>query len=391
MPDRPLVIIHGWSDNFASFKPLANRIADRLKYTPGQIRNINLGDYITLDDEVTFDDVVVAMSRAWAREKLPTEPGGTDVIVHSTGGLLVRDWLSRKYKGGEVPIKHLLMLAPANFGSPLAHKGRSYYGRLIKGSKKGKKLFQTGTHILQGLELASPYSWQLAARDRFGKEDYYGKGRILCTVLVGNSGYSGIAAATYDEGTDGTVRASTANMNCAFLQTDYSRDPRRPRYDIAASRGKTAFAVLDGENHSTIACKDGGPVHPSTLEAIIGALTVDDEAFDVWCKKLETHTRSVMKAAEDANDVNKFGYQNMVFLVQDSLGKFVEDYFLEFTDNHGDEGAFAGFFHGDVINTVPGPRGGRSTRSRGKRRLRARRSCSRTTAPRSTGSRPPSC
>ena len=85
------------------------------------------------------------------------------------------------------------MLAPANFGSPLAHTGRSVIGRAVKGWK-GTRLFETGAQILKGLELASSYSWELAEQDLFSAHAPLGDGSLLCTVLVGNSGYSGIAA-----------------------------------------------------------------------------------------------------------------------------------------------------------------------------------------------------
>ena len=75
------------------------------------------------------------------------------------------------------------MLAPANFGSPLAHKGRALLGRAIKGFGSG---FETGTHILRSLEMASPYTWELAERDRFGA-NVFSRDGVRCTVIVGNS------------------------------------------------------------------------------------------------------------------------------------------------------------------------------------------------------------
>ncbi|MGV8690956.1 hypothetical protein ACV35Z_33425, partial [Pseudomonas aeruginosa] len=48
----------------------------------------------------------------------------------------------------------------------LAHKGRSFIGRVLKGWNRF--VGQTGTQVLKGLELGSPYSWQLAERDLFG-------------------------------------------------------------------------------------------------------------------------------------------------------------------------------------------------------------------------------
>ena len=121
MSDRPVVILHGWSDVSTSFEPLAKLL--RAKLGSPNISFIHLVDYISMEDEVRFDDIASAMEVAWKRESLPTEAGSVDAIVHSTGGLVIRDWLQRNYRPDKAPIKHLVMLAPPNFGSPLAHKG----------------------------------------------------------------------------------------------------------------------------------------------------------------------------------------------------------------------------------------------------------------------------
>ncbi|MGV8364783.1 alpha/beta hydrolase, partial [Pseudomonas aeruginosa] len=108
---------------------------------------------------------------------LSRAPRTVDVVVHSTGALVLRDWLTRHFDPASAPVKRFLMLAPANFGSPLAHKGRSFIGRVLKGWNRF--VGQTGTQVLKGLELGSPYSWQLAERDLFGAEAWYGAGRLL--------------------------------------------------------------------------------------------------------------------------------------------------------------------------------------------------------------------
>ena len=48
-----------------------------------------------------------------------------DMIVHSTGGLVARAWLTTHYRGRaqDCPLKRLVMLAPANYGSKLAATG----------------------------------------------------------------------------------------------------------------------------------------------------------------------------------------------------------------------------------------------------------------------------
>jgi triacylglycerol esterase/lipase EstA (alpha/beta hydrolase family) len=54
--------------------------------------------------------------------------------VHSTGSLVLRAWLTH-YADRRDRLKHFIGLAPANFGSPMAHKGRSWLGAIFKGNK----------------------------------------------------------------------------------------------------------------------------------------------------------------------------------------------------------------------------------------------------------------
>ena len=342
---KPLIIIHGWSDAASSFQGLANHIAEA-----GQrdIHLINLANYISMDDSIFMDDLVVCLQRAWQRHNLPLDPFSVDVIVHSTGALIIRDWITRYFTPTTVPIKHLLMLAPANFGSPLAQKGRALIGRIIEGMHS-RKLFETGSHILKALEIASPYTWQLAQKDRFGRYNFYGPGRILCTVLVGNQGYSGIRAAANEPGTDGTVRLSTANMNASQLEVDFHLDPSKPYYRFKKSRGITAFAVMAGENHSTIAGKEGGPINQQTLPHILQSLAVTDDDFNAWCKQLDSDTTTVM--AQHDTTLATQGFQNTVCRLQDQFERLIADYFIEFYAGV-DHDWLSAHFHADIIQSV---------------------------------------
>lgn len=337
---KPLVIIHGWSDNSRSFQKLAHALEEKLQRPAKQI---NLADYVSMDDEVTFDDLVVAMMVAWRKHQLPETPASVDVVVHSTGGLIIRDWLVRYFTAVTAPIDHLVMLAPANFGSPLAHKGQAFYSRIVKGLKS-KKPFQVGEKLLQGLELASDYGWQLAMKDRFGRENFYHAKKVLCTVLIGNKGYSGIASAANEDGSDGTVRISSANLNCNLFDVDFSENALKPEYQMISSKGSVAFGVLDGENHSTIAFKDRGPNNPKTLDYIIKGLTVLREDFPAWCQQLKeslTEMHSVMS-----------GYQNTVFFVHDQFDFHIKDYFLEFYTKKHTTHWLTNLFYEDAIKKV---------------------------------------
>lgn len=319
-----LIIIHGWSDTHKSFARLGRRlVADGV--VP-EVAHVRLGDYVSLDDDVTFDDLIHALQIAWTREQLPTAPRSVDVVVHSTGGLVLRYWMTTFFNPSTNPIKRLLMLAPANFGSPLAHKGRSFVGRVVKGFKSERR-FQTGTHILKGLELASPFSWELSQRDRFGSETWYGPGRVLCTVLVGTSGYSGISAAANENGTDGTVRVSTAHLNPALVTFDFSADPQEPKLSFQEANGPTAFARISKDNHSTIALNDSGPKNARTLDFIREALQVNDSAFPTFANMLDEFSNA--ERADGAARSFTQAYQNTVVRLTDNMDAFVSDFFLE--------------------------------------------------------------
>ena len=344
---KPLVILHGWSDNSESFKPLATILQQQLQ-RPAMI--INLADYLTLDDAVTYDDVVAAMMNAWQFNKLPLSPRSVDAVVHSTGGLVIRDWLSRNFIPELAPIENLVMLAPANFGSPLAHKGNAFFGRVLNGFT-GDKIFQVGENLLKGLELASPYTWQLAMKDSFSSYLFYNKQNILCTILVGNTGYTGISAAANENGSDGTVRLATANLNCAWLSADFSIDPHKPTYKLTTSNNTIAFGIMDKENHRTIAGKEEGFQNPNTLKNILKGLTLNRDQFDEWCQTLAVD--NVALQAKQQNYDYKHGFQNTVFSVYDQFNQRVEDYFIEFYANEEPvAGWFAGLFHQDIIETT---------------------------------------
>ena len=326
-----IVLLHGWSDRSESFKPLVRELG-RLGLR--DIVPIHLGDYVSMDDDVTFEDIVQAMQAAWKKAGLPTTPRSVDVIVHSTGALVIRHWMTLCFKPETNPVRRLLMLAPANFGSHLAHKGVSFLGRIVKGFKS-ERLFHTGEKILRGLELASPFTWELARKDRLqDAARWYGPGRVLATVLVGTDGYGGISAAANTNGSDGTVLVSTANLDPAFVRFDFASDPGQPRMTMLGSNGRTAFCRMPKENHGTIACKDDGPKNPATLQLIRQALSVDDAGFEAHCQALAA-LNAQHRRAEQGKAYTQ-GYQNVVIYVEDDQGRPVRDYFVEvFAKQHG--------------------------------------------------------
>ena len=334
-----------------------------------------------MEDEVRFDDITTAMEVAWHDRGLPQRPGSVNAIVHSTGALVIRDWLQRNYGPESAPIKNLVMLAPANFGSPLAHKGRSFIARVYKGfiaKRPEGRPFETGTHILKGLELASPYTWDLASRDRFGPGGkMYGPGNVLCTVLVGNTGYRGISSIANEKGSDGTVRVSTANMDCARIEASFPANPNvvghDVEYSIEESSGLTAFGVMDGYDHGKITLshrrerslawvekqttRDAG-----LFDHIVRALTVTDDEFAAWRQELANNNDKLLPTQVKGGG-KKHGFQNTVVRVQDQYGAGVPDYLLEFYEKDDDRGKIAELVHATAIENVHKYSGDQSYRS----------------------------
>ncbi|MEZ5553022.1 MAG: alpha/beta hydrolase [Pseudomonadales bacterium] len=320
-----IVILHGWSDSEESFRPLARWLTGQDLDTP--IQEIRLGDYLTLDDDVTFADLTAALERAWDDVGLSRQARSVDVIVHSTGALVIRDWMSGLQ--GDNPVRRLLMLAPANFGSPLARLGSSMIGRVFKGFRSERR-FHTGTRILKGLEMASPYSVGLAAKDLFGNRSVFAAGGVLCTVLVGVEGYKGIRAVANKPGTDGTVYIATANLNAARLTVDFAADPQQPVYRLTRSNGRAAFARVPGHNHTTITLSEGAD--DEYLTALIrSALTVTDQTFAAHCARLEAADAQVPPGAGAAagGGGGPRRLQNTVLHVHDDVDADVDDFFLE--------------------------------------------------------------
>lgn len=351
MPSKPLVILHGWSDSAESFRPLA-RFFER--EGGRDVALIRLGDWLSLNDEVTYLDLATAMQEAWRSRRLPTSRRSVDVVVHSNGALVVRQWLTLLHAPDDNPVDHLLMLAPANYGSPLAHKGRAFYGRIIKGWRTG---FQTGTWLLNGMELGSAYTFDLAEADVLSRSHWYGRNRIKATVLVGNTGYRGVRAAANEDGGDGTVRISGANLDARRMTADFSRSGEPVwRVDTPSSAHRTAFAILDGDNHGSIIMKDANePRNDQARDLFLRAVSVTAGQWDGWCDELGRIRKRVEDQATHRRDSEHHLYQNTIVRVRDDVGNPVPDYFVEFYEHDSDTSALGRFFHRDVLRKVHRP------------------------------------
>src|SRR6185436_11614715 len=137
MPAVTLVFVHGWSvTNLNTYGNLPARLRaeGKARGVDIQVEEIFLGRYISFHDEVRVADISRAFKTAIVDQLSHITAKGNRFIciTHSTGGPVIRDWWNRYYKDkrGKCPMSHLIMLAPANFGSALAQLGKGVLSRL---------------------------------------------------------------------------------------------------------------------------------------------------------------------------------------------------------------------------------------------------------------------
>lgn len=379
MSNRDVLIVHGWSDTSKSFSPLV----DFLKKADFNAVGLWLGDYISLDDDVKIEDVAKRME-ALIQEKLKTKEltAPFDMVVHSTGGLVARQWISTYYIDdiGKCPLKRLVMLAPANFGSKLASMGQSMLGRMFKG---WDNWFHTGKEMLNALELSSPFQWDLVQRDLLvpaGEEDnrsLYGENGVWPFVIVGTHPYpSAIRQIVNENGADGTVRVPAANLNTRGVTIDFAKNEFNPEVRQWRNRSEVVFpfAVLPDRTHASIIDPVGADIkvsptaHQQLGEMIVGALNCD--TFSDY-QQIATDWRQVTEntgslAADEAGraalftgsgkkEKAEFFHQYIQVNVQvvDDHGDDVTDYVLEFSaDDFKRNDQPTVYFHREVLEGV---------------------------------------
>lgn len=236
---RPLIFIHGYSSEGTAFDPLRDALVKeaQAKGAPLDIQSLDICTYVSLNNEITIKDIAEGFDRALSRHQVLGNSGQEfDAIVHSTGMLVLRSWLTNY--GAAVGsndrlkrLKHLVGVAPATWGSPQAHKGRTWLGALVKGNRQlGPDFLNAGDRVLDGLELGSEFTWELAHADLLSNPPYYDKGAstpYIC-VFIGNHGYTGIESVANDPGTDGTVRWAGCSLNTRKITIDLTKTPFGP-------------------------------------------------------------------------------------------------------------------------------------------------------------------
>lgn len=282
MASRPIVLLHGYSDRGASCARWKEILTTAGGYRDDEVHVV---DYVSLADEITLKDLAEGLERALRAHPVLSAAPSFDAIVHSTGGLVIRQWLT-SYAARQQRVKRLIGLAPAMFGSPLAHKGRSWIGGVIKGNRHvGPDFLESGDRVLSALELGSRFTWELAHRDLVGPDEAYGEGADTPYpfVVIGSDGYGGLRGLVNEAGTDGTVRWAGASLTTRKLVIDLTREQAAGTGERVAAPARRSvnvpFALVDGHNHGSILRDPGEQVQRLVLDA----LKVEDLAgYRAW-------------------------------------------------------------------------------------------------------------
>jgi len=225
MSPRIVVFIHGWSVTHTNnYGKLPARLRDeaRLLGIDLVIKEIYLGEYVSFEDAVRIEDISRGMEAAV--KKLNLGNRRFVAITHSTGGPVARDWWQRFYLerglANKCPMSHLIMLAPANFGSALAILGKQRVGRL----KSWFEGVEPGTGVLDWLELGSADAWSLNTKWIHSDGQQIGPRGVFPFVITGEwidrKFYDHLNPYTGELGSDGVVRVCAANLNSRYVRIE---------------------------------------------------------------------------------------------------------------------------------------------------------------------------
>ena len=379
-----VVFVHGWSvSNTNTYGGLPARLRNEAKAQGLDltIKEIFLGRYISFHDEVRLKDISRAFRSAIDDELKRLLTTGTRFvcITHSTGGPVIRDWWHRYYDGvkgsGTCPMSHLIMLAPANFGSALAQLGKGRIGRL----KSWMGGVEPGQGVFDWLELGSSEGWDLNQAWISSDGSQIGARGIFPFVLTGQGidrkVYDHLNTYTGESGSDGVVRIAAADLNATLIQLN-QESPRKktgakgrfeaPQLDVGefVKAPQTATRVVRRSSHSgkdmgimrSVSVSAGSRKGRDTVNAIIDCLNVRTKTqYNNVVRKHAEETQAVQEDERlevedrlllpDSYFVHD-RYSMVVFRVTDDRGHAVKDFDLLLTSgpNNDPDRLPRGFF-----------------------------------------------
>jgi len=325
-----LIFVHGWSvtdtDTYGKLPEAIQKVAPSEWQL--EVSHIYLGEYISFHDEVTVFDIARAFDAA--RKEAIGDYTEFSCITHSTGAPVLREWINLFYGADSLnsldnlPLKHLIMLAPANHGSALAQLGKARASR-IKSWFDG---VEPGQNILNWLELGSSEQWSLNTdwlNYEFGNNLYP---VVITGQTIDKKLYDYINSYTAEKGSDGVVRVAATNLNYRLVQLNQNNSLSDQLDIVGAVRTSTkeiAMEVLANTSHSG---RDKGIMQSVTsrnqdkkqvVKSIIDSLSVNNEqAYKSLAQDMKKRTATIQKISTK--------YSMIVFKVIDNYGAEIEDF-----------------------------------------------------------------
>lgn len=368
-----ILFIHGWSvTNLDTYGDLPLRLLAEAKKNniDLSVEEIFLGRYISFHDEVGLDDISRAFEYA-INEKLSKKTERYICITHSTGAPVLREWWEKYNTDRIPPISHLIMLAPANFGSALAILGKGKLSRI----KAWFDDVEPGQKVLDWLELGSVQAWELNKKWIMGDGSQISKNGIFPFVITGQSIdrkiYDHLNSYTGEMGSDGVVRTSTTNLNSTYIKlTQEITVNELKKYSLSSTLNITEYKesaatplrVVADKSHSgaemgimkSVKRETDDVKSADTINAIFDCIKVNNnDDYNLLVEKFKTATDKVQKdgLTEEVKDVFKFTrsfthnrYSQVIFRVTDTEGIPVTDFDLVLTaDNNNPNHLPAGF------------------------------------------------
>lgn len=339
-----IIFVHGWSvTNTATYGDLPRWIGSQS--SDFRVQDIYLGKYVSFIDTVTIDDIARAFQQALIDALGDKLKDGFACVTHSTGGPVIRQWLSSYYENQleQSPLTHLVMLAPANHGSALAQLGKGVLSRFKATLLEG---VEPGVRVLNWLELGSISAWRL--NDAWLTYNLTPSKRfafVLTGQRIERSFYDHLNSYTGEPGSDGVVRAAAANMNYGLIQLHQDADGTLKPFGVKR-RPRTAFGILPGQAHSGAdkgiirsVTMDNASRHP-TAKWLLRCLRVSSaEDYFGLCKDLDQLTVKTQRDERVEEQKKLFGtqkfvtsrYSMLIFRFVDDRGDVLTDYDLYLT------------------------------------------------------------
>ncbi|MCW8826476.1 MAG: hypothetical protein OQK78_08635 [Gammaproteobacteria bacterium] len=369
---EPILLIHGYSSEGKEntveeiYGTLPNDLRDM--FGDDAVVELNLSRWISLNDGISLDDVSFAMERALQTEYAELLQSGFHVVIHSTGALVVRNWISL-FSPKPSPIKNLIHLAGANFGSGLAHIGRGQlarWGRLIFGDT-GR-----GMKVLNELEFGAWKTLNMHLEFLLPGNDMYDDFKVQEFCMNGSQTLSYLRPIPIryvkEDSADNTVRTSACNLNFNYIQVTPSENAfsltleqldtiveqrqenwiiEENYYDydlshLSQTRRTVPFAVIYETAHfgSDIGIVSGRDNRQAVLPLIKSALTTPYDV-DAYQQRVEqfnlAHTETFERAKVldpslfEWNKQSQYeGHAQLIFRLTDQFGNGVENFDVTF-------------------------------------------------------------